>query len=283
MPVVVTGADGPIGRALIPMLIERGSEVRAHVPERRVAEALRRPGVKVAVGEPTDAELLTTVMSDAHTVCHLPAPAVSDSSGEEAVLDAARSALEAAREAGVSRVLFVSWPGASAGAANAILRVAGAVEDEIRSTGIQHVILRCTHLVGPGTFWVRAVGALARARVATVVGPGTQRVAPVYVEDVARALAAADDRASVASGTFGLQGPDEVTADEVVALLAGGRRRALHLPPAAARRAVRSLRRLSPAFLDLMARDCLADAPDAAAEFGVRLTPLREALARSVE
>ncbi len=68
----------------------------------------------------------------------------------------------------------------------------------------------------------------------------------------------------------------------MAALLAEGRRRPVHLRPGAARGAARVLgRRASPALLDLLARDSLADAPSAAAEFDLRLTPLREALAHS--
>jgi uncharacterized protein YbjT (DUF2867 family) len=105
-------------------------------------------------------------------------------------------------------------------------------------------------------------------------------VAPVFLGDVARVLAAADDRAHAVAGTFGLQGPDVLSVDEMVDLLAGRPRRKVHLGTAAARRSARLLgRRLSPALVEVMARDSLADAPDASAEFGVGLTSLRDGLA----
>jgi hypothetical protein len=98
---------------------------------------------------------------------------------------------------------------------------------------------------------------------------------------VATVLAAADDRAKPASGTFGLQGPDVVSGAEFADLLAGPRRRKLRpVDPAAWVGAIRRRRRrdLSRAAAEILASDSLADAPDAAAEFGVKLTPLREGL-----
>ena len=96
-------------------------------------------------------------------------------------------------------------------------------------------------------------------------------MAPVFVEDVAAVLGAADDRAQSVSGTFGLQGPDTVTADELLQLLGREGRRGLR------RRRIR----ISRAAAEILASDSLADAPDAAAEFGVELTPLHQALQAS--
>jgi hypothetical protein len=84
------------------------------------------------------------------------------------------------------------------------------------------------------------------------------------------------------AGTFGLQGPDEITADELTDFLAGGPRRKVHLGPAAAGRAARLQgRRLPLALLEILAADSLADAPDATSEFGLSLTPLAEGLGAS--
>lgn len=54
MPVIVIGADTPIGRPIIDALIEPDREVRAFVTDIGVAEDLRRAGVKVALGDVSD-------------------------------------------------------------------------------------------------------------------------------------------------------------------------------------------------------------------------------------
>jgi nucleoside-diphosphate-sugar epimerase len=142
------------------------------------------------------------------------------------------------------------------------------------------MILRCTHVYGPGQHWFEEMRrAAARPIAAPVVGDGRQRIAPVHIHDVAAALLAADDRAEPVSGTFGLEGPDIETADDVVDLVAGRTRRKVHVPPQAVRRAARFLgRRVHPALLEILAADSLADAKDAAAELGLTPTPLADGL-----
>lgn len=285
MPVVVTGASGLVGRAVIPGLVERSTEVRAVVRRRAAAEPLRVLGAKVAVTDLSDTDVLAAVMADAHTVCHLVGGMdLSDEREYESVnLGTTRDVLSAARRAKVTRILFMSYPGASPDSANAYLRAKGVAEEEIRASGLQHAIVRSTHVYGSGSRWLeQMVATAARRPLAAVVGPGTQRVAPVFVADVAAVLVAADDRAARVAGTFGLQGPDVVTADELVTLLAGRRRRILHLSVEGARRLAPMIRRSwSTTMLELLATDCLAEPPLVGSEFAVEPTPLADGLAAS--
>lgn len=287
MPVVVTGASGYVAGHLIPLLVDRGSEVRAVVRDRTRAEPLRAQGVKVAVTSLQDEDTLVAVARDAHTVIHMAGGQdLPDPDAYETVNHVlTRSVVDASEEAGVKRLVLLSYPGASPDAANAYLSSKGRAEEAVRGGSFQHVVLRSTHVYGRGSRWLAEVSRAARAPVAAlVIGPGTQRLAPVHVQDVARALAAADDREAELTGTYAIQGPDVVTADELADMLAGRSRRKLHLSPAAAQRTGRLQgRRLSPATLEILAADSLADASDAAAEFGLELTPLREGLAGSVD
>ena len=285
MPVVITGANGLVGRALIPRLVRAGGQVRAVIRDRAAAEPLRRAGAKVALCRLSDTDTLASAMSGAHTVCHLAGglDLPDDRAYEESNLETTVAALEAATEAKVSRFLLLSYPGASPDAANAYLRAKGRAEEAVRAAQLQHVILRSTHVYGPGSRWLSGMRDGARRPVAaTVVGPGTQRLAPVFVDDVALALAAADNRAAPVDGTFGIQGPDVLSADALTDLLAGKRRRKVHLSPTAARAAARLfMGPMSITLLEVLAADSLADAPDAAAEFVLALTPLAEGLSRS--
>jgi NADH dehydrogenase len=157
------------------------------------------------------------------------------------------------------------------------LRAKGLAEEAVGSSGLDHLILRSTLVYGPGQRWLEDMRRFARRAVAAlVVGDGKQRLAPVHVNDVVSALVAADDRADPVSGTLGIQGPGIVTADELVDLLAGRKRRKIHVGPQNERRASRLAgRRLHLALLEVLASDSLADAPDAAAELGLTPTPLR--------
>jgi NADH dehydrogenase len=180
--------------------------------------------------------------------------------------------VEVAGRAGLRRVLMVSYPGASPDEPNPTLRALGLAEELVAGCGVEHLVVRCTHVIGAGSPWLSLVTSLARRRPAVVIGSGSQRLAPVLAEDVARVLAAADDRAQAVTGTVGLQGPEEITADRLVGLLAGPRRWKRH---------VDGVSGLGSAAADLLRRDSLADAPDAAAELGVSPGPFRPALSPS--
>jgi uncharacterized protein YbjT (DUF2867 family) len=275
MPVVVIDADNPVGRDLVPLLRDRGSEVRATVRDAQHADPLRAAGAKVAADPVSDADILRAVLDEAHTVCVISADLLSSPGGssEETIVVPTRSILRVAEKSGVTRILFVSYPGASATSTNDFLRSLGLAEDAVRGSRLQHAILRCTHIYGRGSPWLAMMVEASRQRPALVPGPGTQRLAPVFSEDVARALSAADDRAQPVSGTYGLQGPDVLTAEELVDLLngRGGPKRS----------GAPLSRPWSDTIEEILGADSLADAPDANTEFGLKPTSLRDGLAAS--
>jgi uncharacterized protein YbjT (DUF2867 family) len=212
-------------------------------------------------------------------VCHLVDGLLTreEDSYEEANLEPTRALVRVAKKVGATRFLFVSYPGASSSSGNDFLRSMGVAEEAIRDAGLEYAILRCTHVYGPGSSWLDLMITASRRRPAIVPGLGSQRLAPVCFADVAEALAVADDRAVPVKGTYGLEGPDAVTADELTDLLAGRRRRKLHMrsaPEAGARLG----RQVSSSLWEVLEADSVADAPDAAAEFGIRRTSLREGL-----
>ena len=277
MPVVVSHASGPLGDALIPVLLERGSEVRAIVRDRGAAERARRLGAKVTARGLDDADAIRTAVRDAHTVIHtadfLFPP---DELIEAWNLGWTERLVDACDGTRVARFLLLSSVGADPAAANAYRRAKGRAEAVVRACGIEHAVLRTTHRYGPG---FGGLGELALRWLwwTVVPGDGRQRLAPVAVADVAAALAAADDRAEPVEGTFALGGPDVVTADEVAAL-AEPRRPRLHAAPGswlARRLPVRAT------ALEVLAADSLPDAPDAATEFGIAPVPLGAGSPRS--
>ncbi|WP_436773077.1 NAD(P)H-binding protein [Yinghuangia sp. YIM S09857] len=104
MPVVVIGADRPLGRALVLALVDLGvPELRAVVRDRSSAPALRAAGVRVSVGDLSDPLRLGAVLEGAHTAVHLDAG--PDGSGEP--LDTWDWLLEAAEDTGLQRIVTV--------------------------------------------------------------------------------------------------------------------------------------------------------------------------------
>ncbi len=282
MTVMVIGASGLIGRALVPLLVGK-DEVRACVRRPEAAIGLRAVGAKVAVGRFDDADALAEILKRVYTVIHLVGgPNQPD---DDTVLSANHglvlTALAASREAGVRRFVLVSATGASIDASNPYLRAKGLAEEAVTNSGLEHAIVRSTHAYGAGGLWLAVTVEGATASPPFVVGDGSQPVAPVLAGDVAAVLAAADDRDGRLAGTWALEGPDIVTMSELVTLLAtpGADPPVPTTPSVAAVRFTDGLgTAVSQTVAELFALPSRADAPDAAEAFGVERTSLADGL-----
>jgi uncharacterized protein YbjT (DUF2867 family) len=221
--ILVTGAGGLVGRAAVAALLRQEVEhVRAVVRDPGQVGGLRRLGAKVALLEATDPDGLAAAMDGVFTACSLTG-SLWARPGEDpyaAVVEPARVFLAAARAAGVRRVVVCSPAavGTPAGAGNLHLAAKAEVEKMVDASGLEHAILRCTHVLGPGS---HLLGLLAGPAPVPVPGDGRQRVAPVWVGDVATAIAAADDAAEELAATWAVAGPEEVTFDDLVDAVQG--------------------------------------------------------------
>jgi nucleoside-diphosphate-sugar epimerase len=156
------------------------------------------------------------------------------------------------------------------------------VERMVAASALEHAILRCTHVLGPGARLLtllagtappgRAPGMPGREPV-LVPGDGRQRVAPVWAGDVADAIAAADDAAELGAVTWSVAGPTQLTFDGLVDAAHGTRVAKHHLGSGDGRW-------LTDAQVGVLAADSLGD-PAMPAPPGLIPTPLAEALARS--
>jgi uncharacterized protein YbjT (DUF2867 family) len=194
-------------------------------------------------------------------------------------------ALDVASRVGVRRFLLLSAPGAAPAAEHPYLRTKGEAEELVRASGLEHAIVRATHVFGPGPgLWFSTTLELALASPPAVLGRTGTSIAPAYVDDVAAVLSAADDRSEAVAGTWGLEGPEATTAAGFVDLLDPSPEAVREVDPADVAAISAMLERPpSRPALEYLASPSRADAPDAAAEFGVERTPLAEGLRRTIE
>lgn len=283
---MVTGASGLIGRSLVPLLVRR-DEVRACVRRPEAADALRAMGAKVAVGRLEDADALAEVLRGVYSLVHL-IGGPNHPDGDTLLAanhGSTMTALAAARESGVRRFLLVSVPGAHPDADQPFLRAKGLAEEAVSNSGLEYAIVRSTHAYGLGGLWFTTAVEGALASRPFIVGDGEQEIAPVWADDVAAVLAAADDREDDLAGTWGLEGPDVITPLELGRRLTPGGSGPLTLTPTqAADRLTAALGvPVSVTATEHFARPSRADAPDAAAAFGIVRTPLEIGLRRTAE
>lgn len=269
MPVLVTGAAGFVGRGLVRRLATGTGQVRAFV---RADDAeIRSLGAYVAIGDVLDEGRLEAAMEQVHTVVHLvggPRPP-RGVSYDRLNRETTETTVRAAGNAGVTRFLYLSSLGADPASPNEYLAAKGKAEEIVRASGLQHVILRCTEIIGPGGGIWAAYERLRRAPVAVVPGRGDQRLNPVALDDVVEALARADERGSEVRATWELGGRDTVTFDDLVDLLVGPKRK-VHLA---------RLPGMPRALSSLYAAGGVADPAEAVVQLRLALTPLREVVA----
>src|SRR5687768_2342522 len=229
---MVTGASGLLGRAIVEALAPR-DEVRATVRRSEAGEALRLLGAKVAVLPIEEPDELIEILPRVHTIVHL-VGGVNQPSDDEIFAANHRStlaAVAAAKEGGVRRLILLSVPGAAVDHPHPFLRAKGLAEEVVVNSGLEYAVLRSSHAYGLGGLWFAST--VIGAEHGFVIGDGTQRLAPILADDVAKVVAAIDDRRDPIEGVWDLGGPETFTADEVFEI-EGESETPAHLDPASA-------------------------------------------------
>jgi NADH dehydrogenase len=108
------------------------------------------------------------------------------------------------------------------------------MERAVKESGLEHVVFRPSFVFGSDGGVLPTFIRLARlAPVTPIIGPGTQRLQPIWVEDLAQYYARALTEPGVANRTFDLGGPEAVTWNEFwerLKRVLGVRRPSVHVP-----------------------------------------------------
>ena len=178
-PVLVTGATGNTGRALVDALTRRGAPVRAMV--RSGADRGKLPaGVPAVVADFDDPESIAAALTGAGRA-YLVTP-----SSEQAE-DQQRRFADQAAKAGLGHLVVLSQLGAEEGSPVRFLRYHAAVEQHVRDVGIPYTFLR-PNLFFQGLLTV-AGSIAAEGRLYAPIGDA--KVSAVDVRDIAAVAAVA--------------------------------------------------------------------------------------------
>jgi uncharacterized protein YbjT (DUF2867 family) len=152
--VFVTGSTGYVGRPLITQLLERGHEVQALV--RPGSERKLPAGCQAITGDALDGKSYAAKIAPADTFVQLVGvahPRPSKAAEFRSIdLASGRSAVEAAKSAGVGHFVYVSVAH-PAPVMKAYIEVRSQCEAMIRQSGMNATILRPWYVLGPGHRW----------------------------------------------------------------------------------------------------------------------------------
>ncbi|MCU1605868.1 MAG: Nitrogen transcription regulator, NmrA family [Modestobacter sp.] len=200
-PLGITGSTGRLGRRIARRLAAAG------VPQRLVvrdpARAPQLPGSAVAVASYDDGTAVREALAGLSTVLMVSGAEHPDRLGQH------RTFIDAAADAGVEHLVYVSFLGAAPDSTFTLARDHWATEEHIRASGLRATFLRDSLYADFFPFLTGADGVLR--------GPaGDGRVAAVAQDDIAdAAVAVLRDPAAHAGASYDLTGPEAVTFTEV--------------------------------------------------------------------
>jgi NADH dehydrogenase len=292
--ILVSGGTGFIGSAVVKELLRRGEQVAALG---RDAEKIRRRlGTDV---EPRQADVrelgtLHAAMAGVEVVVdavQFPGSPIENRrkgwTFEEVDLKGTRHQVDAAREAGVRRFVYVSGVGASKQADEHWFRYKWEAEKYVQDSGLDWCVVRPTWVYGPADVSLnRFLGLAKLLPFVPMFGDGNQRMQPVFIDDVARVLADAATKPEAAGHVFELGGPDVVSMNDVIrtALDVQGKKRGLLHQPVFAGKMLGRLAGILPSpplsadAIEFITKPAVADNDAVMAVLHPRLTPLREGL-----
>lgn len=240
--ILVTGASGFIGRHLVASLRMLERPTRCLVRSRSRGRRLEAQGCSITQGDMTDPASLRSACAGVDGVVHLVAIIRGRANDYEQVMTSGtRALIEAASEARVRRFVLVSALGLSENTSELTpyFRAKWDEEHALKASGLEHVIFRPSFVFGRGGGALPTFLRLVRySPITPVLGPGTQLIQPISVEDVVAHLIKGLDLETARDRTFDLAGPDRVSWNELYALIAsvlGKRRLRVHIPFSLAR------------------------------------------------
>jgi NADH dehydrogenase len=288
---LLTGATGTVGSALLRRLTARGEPVRCLVrdPRRLGPERVR---VQIALGDLADPPSFRHALRGVDTVVHLAASIRDQPRGSIEELNGVATwrMVQAAERAGVSRFVFFSSLNSSTFSPARFLRAKALAERAVVESGLPHVVFAPSLVYAPGDKWLTLLERLALLLpLMPIPGRGRAQFQPIWADDVADCVVSALDGRAEEGRRYELAGPDTLTHEQIVrlALRSVGRRRAIvPVPQRVVRRALGAVEMLAgpaafatpdeAALLDLplTARQGTADAE----RLGVSPTPMAAVL-----
>ena len=223
--VTVFGGSGFIGRSVVRALCKRDYRVRVAVRRPELAGHLQPLG-KVGQIHAVQANLrypasVEAAMRDCHVAINLVAIlAERGAQTFDAVQAAGAATVAKAASAVGARMVHVSAIGADENSPSRYARAKAVGEKAVLSATPMATILRPSLVFGPEDQFTNRFASLARmSPMLPLIGGGVTRLQPVYVGDVATAVADAVDGKTKAGATYELGGPEVLTMREIMQII----------------------------------------------------------------
>jgi uncharacterized protein YbjT (DUF2867 family) len=224
--ILLTGGTGYVGSHLLARLRRRGEPVRVLARDPSKHQHLVTGNVGVIQGDVTDRDSLAAAMRDVDTVIHLVAIIRERPGGitfERINYGGTVNVVDAAKAAGVSRVIHQSALGARPDPNLPYFDTKYRAEQYVQASGLPYAILRPSVIFGEGDEFVNKLADLVRkplfilpAPIVPVVGDGSTPFSPVWIGDFVDAVAGILDNPDFFGQIHEIGGPQKVTYEEMM-------------------------------------------------------------------
>jgi NADH dehydrogenase len=256
---LLTGATGLVGSALLRRLVAEGTQVRCLVrdPRRLGAQRVR---VQIALGDLTDPPSFRNALRGVRTVVHLAASIRDQPHGSIEELNgiATWRMVQAAERAGVEQFVFFSVLDASTHHRARFFRAKALAEQAVVEAKLRSTVFAPSIVYAPGDPWLTLLERLALLPLMPVSGRGRALYQPIWAEDVADCVIASlrtpdGERRSEARRQsdrrtrLELAGPDTLSHNDIIRALLRSLNRSrplVHVPTPIVSRALRALERV---------------------------------------
>jgi uncharacterized protein YbjT (DUF2867 family) len=250
---LLTGATGTVGRALLPRLIADGIAVRCLVRDpRRLGP--ERVQVQIALGDLGDHLSFRHALRGVDTVVHL-ASVIRDQphgSIEELSGVATWRLVQAAERAGVTRFVFFSTLGASTRSRARLMRAKAIAERAVEAAALEHTVFSPSIIYAPGDPYLSLLQRMSWLPAMPIPGSGIAGFQPICADDVAACVMAAlpggEAGATAIDARYELAGPETLTHRQIVEVVLRSlhrRRRVVGIPVWLTRRILKLVELLS--------------------------------------
>jgi uncharacterized protein YbjT (DUF2867 family) len=231
--VTIFGGTGFLGRYVVPKLIEEGALIRIAVRDIDLALPLKVAGyvgqVEVYSVNPADEKSVSKVIGDSDCVINLIGILFESGKNnfERVHADIPTIIAKAASKQGVKRLVHVSAIGADLHAKSRYSVTKGRGEIEVLKAFPNATIIRPSVMFGEEDKFFNKFASMARiSPFLPVIGDGTMRLQPVYVDDVAEVIRKVltdqrMDKNPHAGKTYELGGPGIYTFKELMTFVLG--------------------------------------------------------------
>jgi uncharacterized protein YbjT (DUF2867 family) len=245
--ILLTGATGVVGSALLRRLVAERQPVRCLVRDPR-GLGEQRVRVQIALGDLADPASFRNALRGVNTVIHLAASIRDQPRGsiEELNAVATMRLVRAAERSGVERFVFFSALGAALHSRTRFFRAKALARQAVEDAELRTTVFSPSIVYTPGDPWLTLLERFSLLPVVPVSGSGRAQYQPIWAEDAADCVVAAlQDGAGGRS--YELAGPETLSYEAMVRTVMrplGRRRPLLNLPLPLVRLSLEALERV---------------------------------------